>query len=174
MFSKKQMLFIAAFALLGFVILAAAGSNADDARATTPASTTHSNGGDASLPDFDGDGTVGFGDFVEFAAKFGLSQGDDGYDARYDLNTDGAVGFGDFLIFAENFGKTQAGVGPKYSDVVKIGGSGTRENVRGLRISESVSTDYRLTAGQSFTFETTVENQGTDTASGQFQKLMGS
>ena len=28
-------------------------------------------------PDFDGDGTVGFGDFVLFAGKFGLSRGDD-------------------------------------------------------------------------------------------------
>ncbi len=55
-------------------------------------------------PDFDGDGTVGFGDFVIFAARFGLSQGDAGYDARYDLDGDGTIGFGDFVIFANNFG----------------------------------------------------------------------
>ena len=55
-------------------------------------------------PDFDGDGTVGFGDFLLFAAAFGQSQGDAGYDARYDLDEDGAVGFGDFLIFAGAFG----------------------------------------------------------------------
>ncbi len=56
--------------------------------------------------DFDGDGTVGFGDFLLFAAVFGQSQGDAGYDVRYDLDEDGAIGFGDFLIFAAAFGKT--------------------------------------------------------------------
>ena len=58
------------------------------------------------VSDFDGDGTVGFGDFVLFAARFGLSQGDEGYDARYDLDGNGAIGFSDFLIFASAFGKT--------------------------------------------------------------------
>ena len=48
---------------------------------------------------------VGFPDFLRFAAQFGLSQGDAGYDARYDLDGDGAIGFGDFLIFANAFGK---------------------------------------------------------------------
>ncbi len=57
-------------------------------------------------PDFDGDGTVGFGDFVQFAGKFGLSQDDDGFDARFDLDGNGAIGFGDFLIFAGAFGKS--------------------------------------------------------------------
>ena len=46
--------------------------------------------------DFDGDGTVGFADFVQFAAQFGLSRGDEGYDASYDLDGNGAIGFGDF------------------------------------------------------------------------------
>ena len=55
--------------------------------------------------DFDGDGTVGFPDFLQFAAKFGLSQGDTGYDTRFDLDGDGTVGFSDFLIFAESFGE---------------------------------------------------------------------
>ena len=55
-------------------------------------------------PDFDGDGIVGFSDFLQFAAAFGQSQGDAGYDARYDLDEDGTVGFGDFLIFAGAFG----------------------------------------------------------------------
>ena len=55
-------------------------------------------------PDFDGDGTVGFSDFVQFAAQFGLSRGDQGYDARYDLDGNGAIGFGDFVIFASAFG----------------------------------------------------------------------
>ena len=54
--------------------------------------------------DFDNDGTVGFSDFLQFAAKFGLSRGDAGYDPRFDLDGDGTVGFSDFLIFAGSFG----------------------------------------------------------------------
>ena len=50
-------------------------------------------------PDFDGDGSVGFGDFVQFAAAFGSSTG------KFDLDGDGVVGFGDFVIFAGLFGK---------------------------------------------------------------------
>ena len=57
-----------------------------------------------SASDFDGDGTVGFGDFVQFAAQFGLSHDDERYDARYDLDGNGAIGFGDFLILAGAFG----------------------------------------------------------------------
>ncbi len=57
-------------------------------------------------PDFNGDGKVGFGDFLLFAERFGLSQNDDGYEARYDLDANGKVGFSDFLIFAGDFGKT--------------------------------------------------------------------
>ena len=60
---------------------------------------------DMITPDFDGDGTVGFPDFLQFAANFGLSQGDTGYDARFDLDGDGSVAFSDFLIFAGSFGK---------------------------------------------------------------------
>ena len=55
-------------------------------------------------PDFDGNGVVGFADFMQFAAQFGLSQSDTGYDARYDLDGDGTIGFGDFVIFANAFG----------------------------------------------------------------------
>ncbi len=55
--------------------------------------------------DFDGDGTVGFTDFLLFAGVFGLSQDDAGYHARFDLDGDGTIGFGDFLIFASAFGK---------------------------------------------------------------------
>ncbi|MDE3260160.1 MAG: hypothetical protein OYM47_20190 [Gemmatimonadota bacterium] len=66
---------------------------------------TYTRVSETTSPDFDGDGTVGFADFVQFAAKFGLSQGDEGYDARFDLDGDGTVGFSDFLIFAGRFGQ---------------------------------------------------------------------
>ena len=56
-------------------------------------------------PDFDGDGTVGFPDFLLFAGAWGLDRGDAGYDARFDLDGNGTIGFSDFLIFAESFGK---------------------------------------------------------------------
>ena len=58
------------------------------------------------VPDFDGDGVVGFSDFVKFTAKYGFSRGQIGYDPRFDLDRDGNVGFGDFLIFANAFGQT--------------------------------------------------------------------
>ena len=54
--------------------------------------------------DFDGDGAVGFTDFLRFAGAFGLSRGDAGHDARYDLDGNGMIGFSDFVIFAGSFG----------------------------------------------------------------------
>ena len=56
-------------------------------------------------PDFNGDGIVGIPDFLLFVEQFGLSQGDAGYDARYDLDGDGSIGIGDFLIFVDAFGQ---------------------------------------------------------------------
>ena len=101
MTSRKGILTIAALILLAFVCHAAMGSDANDNRTTTHAITVNA----ASLPDFDGDGTVGFSDFVILAGVFGARQGDEKYDARYDLNGDGEIGFSDFVTFAENFGK---------------------------------------------------------------------
>ena len=59
----------------------------------------------APSPDFDGDGTVGFTDFIAFAAAFGKSSGDEDFDARFDLDGDGTVGFTDFIKFAAAFGR---------------------------------------------------------------------
>ena len=58
-------------------------------------------------PDFNGDGRVGFDDFVLFVGQFGLSRGDEQYDEKYDLDEDGTIGFGDFLIFGRSFGKEE-------------------------------------------------------------------
>ncbi len=55
-----------------------------------------------SRADFDGDGEVGFGDFLRFVAAFGA----EAPDLRFDLNDDGEVNFSDFLLFARVFGKT--------------------------------------------------------------------
>ena len=59
--------------------------------------------------DFDGDGVIGFTDFLLFTGKFGLSEGDAGFEAQYDLDGNGMVGFSDFLIFAQGFGKPVGG-----------------------------------------------------------------
>ena len=106
MFSRNGILIVVALVSLAFVCHAATRSDADGDGTATRAVTADANGENtASIPDFDGDGTIGFGDLVKFAAKFGLSQGDVGYDAQFDLNDDAEIGFADFLIFAENFGK---------------------------------------------------------------------
>ena len=106
MTSQKGMMCIAAIGLLAFVCHAAMGSDADDDRTTTHAITVNANGDNASaLSDFDGDGTVGFSDFVLFAGVFGSRRGDEKYEAKYDLSGNGEIGFSDFVVFAQSFGK---------------------------------------------------------------------
>jgi len=53
--------------------------------------------------DFDGDGDVGFTDFLLFAQSFGSE------DEVFDLDSDGFVGFSDFLAFAGAFGRVVKG-----------------------------------------------------------------
>ncbi|MCY3871763.1 MAG: hypothetical protein OXG87_19620 [Gemmatimonadetes bacterium] len=55
--------------------------------------------------DFDGDLTIGFSDFLMFAAHFGKSSSDPDFDPRFDIDADGMIGFSDFLAFASAFGK---------------------------------------------------------------------
>ena len=47
-------------------------------------------------------------DFLMFVAQFGLSRGDEQYDAKYNLDSDGTIEFDDFLIFFTAFGKEGA------------------------------------------------------------------
>ncbi len=56
-------------------------------------------------PDFNGDGTVGFADFIAFAEGFGKTAADADFDPRFDLDGDATVGFGDFVIFSSAFGQ---------------------------------------------------------------------
>ena len=56
-------------------------------------------------PDFDADGTVGFGDFLLFAEAFGTEMTDASTEA-FDLDGDGQVAFSDFLIFSGSFGRS--------------------------------------------------------------------
>ena len=55
--------------------------------------------------DFDGSGIVDFPDFLMFVSAFGSEEGQEKYDAKYDLNSDGKIAFEDFLILTDNFGK---------------------------------------------------------------------
>ena len=103
----------------------------------------------APTPDFDGDGTVGFSDFLAFAGRYGTRQGDGRYQVKYDLNRDGAVDFADFLRFAGSYGTSGSGTPPP---------SANRPDL--IVESPSVS-DNTLTAEQSFTFRATVRNRGT-------------
>ena len=58
------------------------------------------------IADFNGDGMVDVSDHLLFVAVFGLSEGDDGFNAEMDLNGDGTIGIPDFLIFVEHFSGT--------------------------------------------------------------------
>ena len=107
----------------------------------------------ALTPDFDGDGRVGFSDFLLFGSQFGARQGDGRYEARFDLDSDGAIGFGDFLIFGSDFGKE-----------VSSGGSGGGSGSPDLIVESPSVSDSTLTAGQSFTLRATVRNQGSGQA----------
>lgn len=60
------------------------------------------------LGDFDGDGSVGFADFILFAQSFGQTVDNPGYNPSYDLDGDDSIGFSDFVTFAQNFGKSVA------------------------------------------------------------------
>ena len=56
--------------------------------------------------DFDGSGIVDFSDFLMFVGAFGSEEGQDNYDAKYDLNSDGKIAFEDLLILTDSFGKS--------------------------------------------------------------------
>ena len=105
MTSSKGLIFIAALVLLAFVYPAATVSDSDNNGAATHAITVEDNTDSAPLPDFDGDGTIGIGDFLIFVDVFGSRQGDEKYEARYDLDGNGEIGISDFLIFIQDFGK---------------------------------------------------------------------
>ena len=96
-------------------------------------------------PDFDGDGWVGFPDFLIFASVFGSRQGDGTYDARIDLNSDGSIGFPDFLIFAQSFGSAPPSTNGGSPDLVVQSPSASSNNVA---------------SGATFTLGATVRNQG--------------
>lgn len=70
-----------------------------------PARLLDSNGNEI-FGDFDGDASVTFDDFFQFADNFGLTSTSANWDPAFDLSGDDAVTFDDFFIFADNFGKS--------------------------------------------------------------------
>ncbi len=64
--------------------------------------------------DLDGDGMVGFPDFLILSANFGMPGGA----ADGDIDGDGTVGFPDFLTLSSNFGKSAAQAVPEPSGIV--------------------------------------------------------
>ena len=119
----------------------------------------------APTPDFDGDGVVGFTDFVQFANVFGARQGDGKYQARYDLDSDGAIGFSDFVIFTNDFGASAPSSGGGGGSGGGSGGSGdsapkmywTKEDVYDIQRADldgsnvedliAIGSDYRGVKG---------------------------
>ncbi len=55
------------------------------------------------IGDFNGDGAVNTSDHLLFVATFGLSEGDDGFNAEMDMNGDGIINIADFQIFVSHF-----------------------------------------------------------------------
>lgn len=78
--------------------------------------------------DFDGSGTVDFGDFFLFADAFGVTDPD----PRFDLDEDGRVGFGDFFLFADAFGRAAKAVAaelPRKAGRLNLEARSDQENI---------------------------------------------
>ena len=120
-FMRDNFVSIATFALVAVAGFAASCSDAVADGTTIQGFSANSNdNATAYFPDFDGDGSVGFSDFVQFAERFGAGQGDEGYAAWFDLNGDGEIGFSDFVAFAQNYGKDDSSSGLKPWDLSRI------------------------------------------------------
>ena len=142
---------INAHATLTFTVPADAIANYNGSALTADLSV-----GDAKpTPDFDGDGLVGFADFLRFAFHFGLSQGNEAYEAKYDLDGDSTIGFGDFLLFANAFGKDAPSPGNGGG-----GGSGVGDGRPDLIVESPSVSDDTPGRGTSFRLSATVRNRG--------------
>ena len=119
----------------------------------------------APSPDFDGSGTVDFPDFLAFVSVFGSEEGQDNYDAKYDLNRDGKIVFEDFQILTHSFGKTVvAQKPPTPPKSPKVSAQSTPASSPDLIVESFSVSDSILDAGATFTLSATVRNQGTGTS----------
>ncbi len=65
------------------------------------------------IVNLEGDMTVGFDDFMAFAAAYGTSEDADAWNVQADLNDDGRVDFADFILFVGSYGMTAQGPSSK-------------------------------------------------------------
>ncbi|MCY3868097.1 MAG: dockerin type I domain-containing protein, partial [Gemmatimonadetes bacterium] len=108
--------------------------------------------------DFDGSGIVDFPDFLMFVNAFGSEDGQDKYEAKYDLNRDGKIAFEDLLIFTDNFGKSVVAQKPPTPPIPPTpSGQGTAPP--DLIVESPKVSDSSPDAGASFTLSATVRNQ---------------
>ncbi|MYF78867.1 MAG: hypothetical protein F4180_02960, partial [Chloroflexi bacterium] len=111
--------------------------------------------------DFDGSGIVDFPDFLMFVNAFGSKDGQDKYEAKYDLNSDGKIAFEDLLIFTDNFGKNVAAQKrPTPPTSPMPPGQSTPGGSPDLIVESPKVSDSSPDAGASFTLSATVRNQG--------------
>ena len=111
----------------------------------------------ALTPDFDGDGMVGFSDFLAFAGQFGARRGDGRYQAKYDLSSDGNIDFADFLLFVNSYGQSVPTPPQPQPPTPPQPPSRSPD----LIVESPSVSDSTLTPGQSFTLRATVRNRGT-------------
>ena len=124
----------------------------------------------APSPDFDGNGTVDFSDFLAFVSVFGTQAGQYKYGAKYDLNRDGKIAFEDFEILTHSFGKTVVAQKPPAPKSPKISAQSTPASSPDLIVESPAVSDSILDASASFTLSVTVRNQGAATTPG-FMRL---
>ena len=74
---------------------------------------TSADGDPVFIVNLEGDMTVGFDDFMAFAAAFDTRDGEDAWNIQADLNDDGTVDFADFILFVQSYGKTAQGPSSK-------------------------------------------------------------
>ena len=99
----------------------------------------------APCPDINGDGRVGFADFLPFAEAFGSSRGTDRYHARYDLDADATIGFGDFLILSQFYGtEVDCAHAPSASKTVAIAGTNTEAQIQLISTPGSQNNQIRV------------------------------
>ena len=52
---------------------------------------------------------VNFGDFIQFARRYGTRTGDPNYESHFDLDRNGDIGFADFVLLAQQFDRPIGG-----------------------------------------------------------------
>jgi hypothetical protein len=119
-----------------------------------PPSLIDENGNEV-FGDFDGDASVTFDDFFQFADNFGLTSSSANWDPAFDLNGDDAVTFDDFFIFADNFGKSGTYAS---TEVIFTANLDSEQEGGGFTEAGTGVGDFSYTDDGGLTYEIIVEN----------------